>query len=139
MPTTIPDSHRDLIDGPIMVTFTTIMPDGQPQSTIVWCNSDDEHVLVNSVAGRRKDKNIRRDPRITLMALDPNNPYRWIEVRGVVDEITEEGAVAHIDELSRLYENKPGFFGHVAPAERANLETRIIFKIRPVRVQAFGE
>lgn len=64
MPTTIPGSHRDLIDGPVLVTFTTIMPDGQPQSTIVWCNSDGDHILVNSVAGRRKDKNIRRDPRV---------------------------------------------------------------------------
>ncbi|MFN2222809.1 MAG: pyridoxamine 5'-phosphate oxidase family protein, partial [Candidatus Promineifilaceae bacterium] len=68
MSTIIPQSYRDLIDGPIPITFTTIMPDGQPQSTIVWANSDEEHVLVNSVVGRVKDKNIRRDPRITLLA-----------------------------------------------------------------------
>lgn len=139
MSSTIPDSHRDLIDGPVLVTFTTIMPDGQPQSTVVWCNSDEEHVLVNSIIGRRKDKNIRRDPRVTLLALDPNDDYRWIEVRGVVEEIAEEGAVEHIDELARLYEGAPGFFGHVASAERAATETRIIFKIRPVRVRAVGE
>ena len=138
MPSNIPDSHRDLIDGPILVTFTTIMPDGQPQSTIVWCNSDDHYVLVNSVAGRRKHKNIQRDPRVTLLALDPNDPYRWIEIRGLVEEITDEGSVEHIDELSRLYEGAPGFFGYVAAAERAKTETRIIFKILPQKVHAAG-
>ena len=138
MASTIPDSHRDLIDGPVLVTFTTIMPDGQPQSTIVWCNSDDQHVLVNSITGRRKEKNILRDPRVTLLALDPKDPYRWIEIRGVVDEITQEGGVDHIDELVRLYEGQPAFFGYVAPAERADTETRIIFKIRPVKIQAVG-
>ena len=139
MLTTIPDSHRDLIDGPILVTFTTIMPGGQPQSTIVWCNSDDEHVLVNSVMGRVKDKNIRRDPRVTLLALDPNDGYRWIEVQGVVEEIEEEGAVDHIDQLARLYRKTPAYYGHVTPAERAQKETRVIYKIRPTKVLAFGD
>jgi len=121
-----------------LVTFTTIMPDGQPQSTVVWCNSDEEYVLVNSIPGRRKEKNIRRDPRVTVLALDPKDPYRWIEVQGVVEEITAEGGVEHIDELARIYEGAPAFFGHVASAERAATETRIIFKIRPTRVRAVG-
>ena len=138
MATTIPETHRDLIDGPVLVTFTTIMPDGQPQSTIVWCNSDDDHILVNSVAGRRKDKNIRRDPRVTIMALDPKDAYGWLEVRGIVEEITEVGGVDHIDELARLYENTPAFYGYVTPNRVANQETRVIYKIRPVRVQATG-
>ena len=139
MSLTIPDSHRDLIDGPILVTFTTIMPDGQPQSTIVWCNSAGDRVLVNSTVGRRKDKNIRRDPRVTIMALDPGNAFRWLEIRGTVEEISEEGGVEHIDELARLYSGSPGYYGHVAPAEQAAKETRVIYKIRPDRVLAFGE
>ncbi len=138
MSTTIPESHRDLIDGPILITFTTIMPDNQPHSTIVWCNSDEEYVLVNSVVGRVKDKNIRRDPRITLLALDPNDAYRWIEVQGEVEEIEEEGAVDHIDELARLYMKTPSYYGHVTPAEQAPKETRVIYKIRPTKVLAFG-
>lgn len=138
MSSTIPESHRDLIDGPIVVTFTTIMPDGRPQSTIVWCNSDDEYVLVNSAAGRRKDKNIRRDPRVTILSLDPNDVYRWLEIRGVVEEITEEGGVDHIDELARLYTNTPSYYGYVTPAEQAPKETRVIYKIRPEKVLAFG-
>jgi PPOX class probable F420-dependent enzyme len=139
MSSTIPDSHRDLIDGPILVTFTTIMPDGQPQSTIVWCNSKGDNVLVNSAVGRRKDKNIRRDPRVTIMAMDPNDPYRWLEVRGVVEAISKEGGVDHIDELARLYANAPAYYGHVTPAEQAANETRVIYRIRPARVIAFGE
>jgi PPOX class probable F420-dependent enzyme len=139
MSQTIPQSHRDLIDGPNYVTFTTIMPDGQPQSSIVWCNSKGDHVLVNSAAGRQKDKNVRRDPRVNILSLDPTNPFRWIEIRGTVDEITEEGAVEHIDELARLYANAPSYYGHVTPAEQAPKETRVIYKIRPVRVLAFGE
>ena len=139
MSSTIPDSHRDLIDGPILVTFTTIMPDGQPQSTITWCNGKGERVWVNSTVGRQKDKNIRRDPRVTLLALDPGNPYRWIEIRGVVETISEEGGAAHIDELARLYADAPAYYGHVTPAEQAPLETRVIYKIRPGRVLAFGD
>lgn len=139
MSTSIPDSHRDLIDGPVPVTFTTIMPDGQPQSTVVWCNSAGDHVLVNTAVGRRKDKNVRRDPRVTVMALDPKNQYRWIEIRGTVEEITEDGAVDHIEELARLYMKTPGYYGHVAPAERADKETRITYKIKPTRVLAYDQ
>lgn len=138
MSETIPESHRDLIDGPNVITFTTIMPDGQPQSTIVWCNSDQEYVLVNTAAGRRKDKNVRNDPRVTIMSLDPDNDYRWLEIRGVVEEIVEEGAVDHIDELARLYMKTPGYYGHVTPAEQAKKEKRVIYKIRPEKVLAFG-
>ena len=134
----IPLDFLDLANGPRVAALTTVMPDGQPQSTIVWCNSDDHYVLVNSVAGRRKHKNIQRDRRVTLLALDPNDPYRWIEIRGLVEEITDEGSVEHIDELSRLYEGAPGFFGYVAAAERAKTETRIIFKILPQKVHAAG-
>lgn len=138
MSPTIPESHRDLIDGPIHVSFTTIMPDGQPQSSIVWCNSEGDRVLVNSAAGRQKDKNVRRDPRVTILSLDPTNPFRWIEIRGAVEEITEEGALEHIDELARLYANAPSYYGHVTPAEQAPKETRVMYKIKPVRVIAFG-
>lgn len=134
----IPDSHRDLIDGPVYVVLTTIMPDGQPQSSIVWCNRDDEYVLINSTRGRQKSRNMERNPKVTILALDPDDPYRYLEVRGTVEAVTEEGAVDHIDQLARLYTNQPGFYGHYAPAERRNEETRVIFKVRPTRVRAYG-
>jgi len=134
----IPQSHCDLINGPILVTLTTLMPDGQPQSTVVWCNSDGENVLVNTARGRQKDKNMIADPKVALLALDPNDAYRYIEIRGIVNEITEVGAADHISELAGLYMNAPAFYGHVAPAELAGKETRVIYKIRPTRVRTLG-
>lgn len=131
----IPDSFRDLIDGPVVVSFATTMPDGQPQLTVVWCNSDAEHVLVNTARGRQKDKNISRDPHVSLLAVDPDNVYRYIEVRGIVEEITEEGAVDHINELARLYTGQPGYYGYVAASETGKMETRVLYRIRPTRVR----
>ena len=135
MPATIPESHRDLIDGPILVTVATIMPDGQPQLSVIWCNSDDDYVLMNTIRGRQKAHNIARDPRVTILAFDPDDPLRFLEIRGVVEEVTEEGAVEHIEELARLYTDYPGFYGHFAAAERRHTETRITCKVKPVRVR----
>ena len=137
MPTTIPESHRDLIDGPVLVTVATIMPDGQPQLSVIWCNSDEDYVLMNTVRGRQKAKNIDRDPRVTILAFDPDNPLRFLEIRGVVKEITEAGAVEHIEELARLYTDYPGFYGHFAAAERRYSETRITCKVKPARLEFF--
>ncbi|MCZ7542406.1 MAG: PPOX class F420-dependent oxidoreductase [Anaerolineae bacterium] len=139
MSATIPDAYRDLLEGPVYAGLTTMMPDGQPQSTVVWVNCEGEYVKVNSARGRQKDKNMRANPKVTLLAIDPNNPFRWIEVRGVVDEITEEGGLEHINELARLYVGAPEYYGHAAPAELKGKETRVIYKIRPVRVVTFPD
>ena len=139
MTSTIPDSHRDLLDGPIFVTLATVMPDGQPQLTIIWANYDGTYVKVNTARGRQKDKNLTERPLATIMALDPNDGFRWLEVRGVVEEMTEEGAVDHIDELCRLYTGKSSYYGGHQPVEKRHQETRVTIKIRPVRVNAFGK
>ena len=136
MPAMIPESHRDLIDGPVLVTVATIMPDGQPQLSVIWCSADDEFVLINTVRGRQKAENVARDPRVTILAVDPDDPYRFLEIRGVVEDITEEGAVEHIEDLARLYTDHPGFYGHFAAADRRQSETRIICKVKPTRVRA---
>ena len=136
--TLIPEQYRDLIDGPIVVTLTTLMPDGQPQSTIVWCNSDGRHILVNTAAGRQKPKNIALDPRVTIMAIDTTSPYRRLEVRGVVVEASEEGAVEHINQLARLYTGNESYYGGAAPADMAEKETRIMYKIKPTHIVAIG-
>ena len=135
MPAMIPESYRDLIDGPVLVTLATIMPDGQPQLSVIWCNSDQDNVLINTVRERQKAKNIARDPRVTILAFDPDDPLRFLEIRGIVDETTEEGAVEHIEELARLYTDHPGFYGHFAAAERRYSETRITCKVKPIRVR----
>lgn len=135
MSESIPESYRDLIDGPVHVSFATTMPDGQPQLSVIWCNSDSNHVLINTARGRQKVKNIARNKQVTLLALDPDNPYRFIEIRGLVVEITEEGAVDHIDELARIYTGYPGFYDYVATAEQRLKETRLLCRIKPTRVR----
>lgn len=134
----IPGSYRDLIDGPVLISLATTMPDGQPQMSVIWCNSDSKHVLINTARGRQKDKNIARDPRVTLLAVDPNDPYRFIEIRGTVVQVTEEGAVDHIGELAHIYTGNPGYYGYVAAAEQRHLETRLLLKIKPTRVRVSG-
>jgi len=138
MSTPIPESHIDLLEGPVYVTLATIMPDGQPQASVVWCDYDGTHVLVNTAKGRQKEKNMRLRPMATLLVVDPGNAYRYLEVRGRVDEIAEEGARGHIDRLAMAYEGQPSFYGGVAPAEREGQEVRVICKIRPTRVRTFG-
>jgi len=126
----------DLLQRPVYVVLTTLMPDGQPQSSVVWCDYDGRYVRVNSARGRQKDKNMRADPRVTVLALDPDDPFRWLEVRGRVATITEEGAVEHIHALSQQYTGQR-YYGGFAPAERAGQETRVLYAIQPVRVVAF--
>lgn len=134
----IPDAYRDLIDGPVVVAFTTVSSSNQPQTLPVWCSYDGEYVLINSARGRQKDRNIVNNPFVTVLAVDPTNPYRYMEIRGAVEVVTEEGAVDHIDQLAKLYTGKTPYYGGVAPAERAEHETRVIYKIRPERVITSG-
>lgn len=132
----IPASHRDLLDGPVFVTLVTLMPDGHPQATPVWCNTDSDYILINSVRGRQKDRNMGRDPRVTILAIDPQNPYRWIQVRGKVVEVTEKGAVEHINALSKLYTGNEDYYAF-SPAAKGK-ETRVIYRIEPLKITARG-
>jgi PPOX class probable F420-dependent enzyme len=131
----IPESHMDLIAGPYAVVLTTVMLDGQPQSTVVWCNTDGTHVLLNTMRGFQKEKNMRRNPRVAIFAFDPRNPLRNIEVRGWVVEMTEEGAVEHNDQLTMLYLGKPHFFGDAVPAELEERFAPVLCKVLPRRVR----
>lgn len=126
----IPASHLELIDGPYTVALSTVLPDGQPQTTPVWCNRRGDDIFINVMKGFRKEKNMRLNPKVSLLVYDPKNPLHNIEIRGLVIEMTEGGAVEHNDELAQLYMKKPGakFFGDAVPAE---LESRYI----PVRVK----
>ncbi len=133
----IPEAYRDLLVGPVPVTVATLMPDGTPQLSVVWCNYDGQHVLINTARGRQKDKNLRRRPVATVLAIDPQNPYRYLEVRGKV-QMTEEGAKDHINELARLYKGVPSYYGHAAPAELEEKETRVMCIITPTHVVARG-
>ena len=132
MPEAIPEKYRDLFDKRAFANLATLMPDGRPQVTPVWCDYDGHHVLVNSARGRQKERNLRRDPRATLSILDPDNPYRYLEVRGRVVEITENGADEHIDRLAKKY------LGADKYPRRQPGEVRIIFKVQPERVRTQG-
>jgi len=134
-PTAIPDTHRDLLEGPIDVALVTVMPDGQPQATVVWCNLEGPYVMVNTMKGFRKEQNMRARPRVALLAIDPTDALRWIEVRGTV-ELIEEGAQAHLDRLAALYTGAEHYFGGVVPAEYAHSEVPVIARITPIRLRA---
>jgi PPOX class probable F420-dependent enzyme len=139
-PLFIPDSHRDLLDGNACVALTTIMPDGQPQITPVWCNRDGAYVLINTMRGFRKEKNMRNNSKVTLLAFDPREPLRSIEIRGIVIEMTEEGALEHLDQLTQLYMHKSNarFFGDSIPASLQTTYFPVKIKIAPMHVRVEG-
>src|SRR6266704_685394 len=85
----LPESYQGLLEGDACVVLTTIMPDGQPQITPVWCNRDGDYVLINTMRGFRKEKNMRCNPKVTLLVYDPKQPLRHIEIRGTIVEMTE--------------------------------------------------
>lgn len=128
----IPETYTDLLTGPVYVQLATHMADGSIQVHPVWCGYDGTHVLVNSAKGRVKDRNMRANPNVTVLAIDPENPFRWLEVRGKVVDISEEGADEHIDQLSDLYIHQSPY-----PWREAG-EVRVVYRVEPERVIAFS-
>lgn len=128
----IPDKFLDLFNKKAFAQLATLMPDGSPQVTPVWCDYDGEHVVINSAKGRTKDRNMRRDPRVSVNLQDPDNPYRHLSIRGRVTEITEDGADAHIDKLAKKYLGLDSY-----PNRRAG-EVRVIYKIEPEGSHTMG-
>ena len=128
----IPDKYRDLFTKRAFASLGTLMPDGRPQVTPVWCDLEGDYVIFNSAKGRQKDRNVRRDPRVSLAIIDPENPYRFLEIRGRVTEITEEGADAHIDKMAKKYLGKDSY------PFRTPGEVRVIVKIAPDKVHTSG-
>jgi len=132
MSQSIPDKYRDLFTKRAFASLATLMPDGSPQVTPVWVDLEGDLVIVNTARGRQKDKNMRRDPHVAMAIIDPENPYRYLEIRGRVAEITEEGADAHIDKMAKKY------LGADKYPYRQPSETRVIFKIQAERVNTMG-
>lgn len=128
----IPEKYLDLFQKKAFAHLGTIMPDGRPQVTPVWCDYDGEHVIVNSARGRQKDRNLKRDPRVSLEISDPDNPYRYVEIRGHAVEITEDGADEHINKMAKKYMGVD-----VYPYRRPG-EVRVMYKIKPEHVSSMG-
>jgi PPOX class probable F420-dependent enzyme len=124
----IPDSHLDLFKKKAFANLATLMPDGQPQVTPVWVDFDGHHVVINTAQGRQKDKNLQRDGRVALSIMDPDNPYRYLEVRGRVTERTLNGADQHIDAMAKKYLGKDTY-----PYRKPD-EVRVIYKVEPVHI-----
>lgn len=132
----IPKSHLDLLLEPVNGVLTTIMPDGQPQMSIVWVDYDGEHVLLNTTLERQKGINMRRNPKVNVLVIDPQNDIRFLEIRGEVIGYTQVGAVSHADKQAQAYSNDKAqrFYGDIYPVEQRDKETRVIFSISPKKI-----
>jgi PPOX class probable F420-dependent enzyme len=129
----IPESHLDLFTRPIHGVLTTLMPDGQPQSSLVWLDYDGEHAYMNTTRERQKGRNLLADPRMTLLVVDPQDSSRYVEIRGEV-EVILENADENLDQLTRKYTSHPHYYGYVYPEEQHERETRLICVIHPIRI-----
>ncbi len=124
----LPDALLDLLRRPSPCFLSTLMPDGSPQMTQTWVDTDGRDVLINTVRGHQKVRNVERDPRVALNVADPDDPSRYFEVRGRVTEITEDGAREHIDQLSQRYIGGPyPWFG-------GRDQVRLLVRISPEKV-----
>ena len=128
----IPEKYLDILQKKSFAQLATLMPDGSPQVSPVWVDYDGKQIVINTAKGRVKDRNMRRDPRVGIDLVDPDNPYRHLSIRGHVIEITEKGADEHIDKMAKKY------IGQDRYPNRGNGEVRVIFKIEPERVHTMG-
>jgi PPOX class probable F420-dependent enzyme len=98
----------ELTRGQNFAALTTLLPDGHPQTQVMWIDANEQHLLVNTEVHRQKFRNVERDPRVTVTIWDMEDPYRFVEVRGeVVEKVKGQEAREHIDELSQKYRGKP--------------------------------
>lgn len=128
----IPEDYKDLFEKKAFANLATLNADGTPQVTPVWVDYDGDYILVNSARGRRKDKNMERNRAVALSIQDPDNPYRYLEVRGHVDEITEQDAAQHIDKMAKKYIGVDKY-----PWSKPD-EVRVIYKIKPEHTSHMG-
>ncbi|GHF18869.1 PPOX class F420-dependent oxidoreductase [Streptomyces griseoluteus] len=130
MSAALSDRLKSLLDTPVFIVVGTVQPDGSPQMSPVWVKRDGDDVLISTTVGRRKEKNLRRDPRATVVVMDPDNPYEYAEIRGTA-ELTTEGGQALIDELSLKYTGKK--YAEFNPASADDAE-RVVVRITPRKV-----
>ena len=128
----IPDKYTDLFKKKAFASLGTLKSDGSPQVTPVWVDYDGKNIIVNTAEGRVKDRNLRRDGRVALAIIDPDNPYRYLGVEGKVAEVTNNGADAHIDKMAKKY------LGMDKYPHRRPGEVRVMFKIQPERAHTMG-
>ncbi len=133
----IPDSHKDLLVGRVYPVLVTMMPDGQPQAQVVWADLDGDHVMINTERSRQKSRNMERNPKVTLIWVDPDDPDRFIEIRGVIDSMTDADGVEMIERLAQKYDGTAYFGGRVAESLR-DVQRRVTVRVRPTRIVTRG-
>lgn len=122
----------ELLNRPSNCYIATTMTDGSPQLTQTWIDTDGQNVLINSVQGFLKVKNIERDPRVAIAVSDPDNPFRYFQVRGRVVDVTAEGGAEHIEKLSQKY------LGGPYPWYGDRDQTRVIITIEAEKISGMG-
>jgi PPOX class probable F420-dependent enzyme len=132
MPHPVSPGFKKLLREPAYCQLATLMPDGAPQNTQVWVETDGEHILVNTAEGRQKVKNVRREPRVAVNVVDPTNAWRIASVRGRVVDVTTEGADRLFDELAKKYLNEETY-----PFRQPG-EVRLAIKIVPEKINEMG-
>lgn len=125
------DEQRAFLANPYVGTVTTLRSDGSPHNTIVWVDVDGDTVLFNTAEGRAKPRHLRRDPRVALTVVDPQDPFRWLSVSGTA-ELTRDGAAEHIDRLSKKYTGRDVYANHDPDHPRLKVT------ITPERIDATG-
>jgi PPOX class probable F420-dependent enzyme len=128
----LPHGLLELLRQPSPCYLATSMPDGSPQLTQTWVDTDGEHILINSVAGFQKIRNIQRDPRVALAISDPADPAHYFAVRGRVLDVTTDGAVEHIEKLAQRY------LGGPYPWYGGRDQTRLLITIEADKVNSMG-
>jgi len=129
----IPASHLDLLTRPICGVVTTMGGDGRPQSSLVWVDWDGTCARVNTTLERQKGRNLLANPKVSLLVVDPDNTARYLQLRGDA-ELVSDGALEHLDALTRSYTRHPAYYGHIYPAAQRARETRVICRIHARRI-----
>lgn len=129
---TIPPSHKDLLDSKALAHVATIGPDGAPQNNPVWFDWDGTHVLFSQTTGRQKYRNVKADPHVALSIVDPENAYRYLEIRGTVVEIVDDENNAFIDSMAQKYIDQPQYPWH-QPGDH-----RVVVKVLPATTSQMG-
>jgi PPOX class probable F420-dependent enzyme len=129
----IPASHQDLLTRSICGVLTTMQPDGQPQSSLVWVDFDGTCAQVNTTLQRQKGRNLLANPKLSLLVVDSDDTGRYIQIRGYAELVTD-GALEHLDVLTRKYTKHPRFYGFVYPKQQRARETRVICRIHARRI-----
>jgi general stress protein 26 len=134
----IPSTHKDLLEKPIVVVLSSITPKNTPHVAPVWRRFDGEFIYITSDLAAQKVKNAQHNPHVSVIAIDPTNSGRWIDIRGEVIAITAESALEELDRHTKLYTGKDHYYGNIEPIESKEEYDGVILKIKPIRVVTSG-